>query len=148
AYSSAIPYMVQGKQCILMFTGKGLATLDATNGKEVMEFFPWPTMYQINVAVPVISGNQVFLSSGYNQGATLLEQADGKWKQVWKNTNMRNHMSTCVLREGYLYGFDEGNLRCIDWKTGDVKWSNPSLGKGSLMLSDGKLIIMSEKCEL
>ena len=58
---------------------------------------------------------------------------------------MRNHMNSCVLWQGHLYGLDEGQLRCLDFETGAVKWTEKSTGKGSLMLADGKLIVLGEK---
>jgi outer membrane protein assembly factor BamB len=36
----------------------------------------------------------------------------------------------------------------LDFQTGNEKWSQRGLGKGSLMLADGKLIIMSDKGDL
>jgi outer membrane protein assembly factor BamB len=54
-----------------------------------------------------------------------------------------------VLWQGYVYGFDEKKeLRCLDFKTGQMKWSKGGLGKGSLMIADGKLIILSERGKL
>ena len=61
---------------------------------------------------------------------------------------MRNHFNSCVLWKGFLYGFDESKLTCLDFATGDVKWSQDDLGKGSLMLADGKLIVQSETGDL
>ncbi|MCA9418689.1 MAG: alcohol dehydrogenase, partial [Candidatus Omnitrophica bacterium] len=49
---------------------------------------------------------------------------------------------------GYLYGFDDKSLACLDLKTGETKWSEGGLGKGSLILSDGKLICLSDRGEL
>ena len=43
---------------------------------------------------------------------------------------------------------DDNQLRCLDFNTGDVKWTEKSVGKGSLILADGKLIVLSEKGEL
>ena len=31
---------------------------------------------------------------------------------------MRNHVATCILWEGHLFGFDEGDLRCLELATG------------------------------
>ena len=61
---------------------------------------------------------------------------------------MRNHFNSCVLWQGHLYGVDEKELRCVVFDTGEVKWSEKSVGKGSLMMADGKLIVLSEKGEL
>ena len=39
-------------------------------------------------------------------------------------------------------------LVCLDYATGKVKWSERGLGCGSLMMADGKLIVLSDKGEL
>jgi hypothetical protein len=36
-------------------------------------------------------------------------------------------------------------LKCVDWKTGAIKWHEPSFGKGALMMADGKIIGLSDK---
>jgi outer membrane protein assembly factor BamB len=61
---------------------------------------------------------------------------------------MKNHMNGCVLIAGSLYGFDMSTLKCLDWATGQVKWEQGTLGKGSLSACNGKLVILSEKGEL
>jgi hypothetical protein len=35
-------------------------------------------------------------------------------------------------------------LRCIEWKTGQVRWSQPALGRSSLTYVDGHFICLSE----
>ena len=35
-------------------------------------------------------------------------------------------------------------MRCLDWKTGEVRWTAPDLGLGSLILADGKLLALTE----
>jgi outer membrane protein assembly factor BamB len=66
---------------------------------------------------------------------------------------MRNQCYGSVLWEGYLYGFDgqvggSGKLTCMEAKTGQVKWSQGGMGTGTLMIADGKLVILSEKGKL
>jgi len=83
----------------------------------------------------------------------LLKVKGGKLTELWKNKNMRNQVNSSVLWEGHLYGFDGqvnggGKLKCIDFKTGQIKWSQDGLGTGSLMLADGKLIILGERGKL
>src|SRR5207249_4905327 len=56
--------------------------------------------------------------------------------------------NSCVLRDGYLYGFDDNELKCLDWKTGDVKWGTKSYGKGSVILADGKLVLYGQTGKL
>ena len=57
---------------------------------------------------------------------------------------MKNHHGGMVLVGEDLYGFDEGTLRCLDWKTGNIHWSSESVGKGSLVYADGNLYARSE----
>ncbi len=121
--------------------------INVANQKLVAQY-PWTTYYDINVATPIVSGTKIFISSGYNTGAALVELTPSGAKRVWQNKAMRNHMATCVLRDGKLYGFDEGQLKCMDLATGEPLWTQRGMGKGSLMLADEKLIIMTTKGEL
>jgi hypothetical protein len=64
-------------------------------------------------------------------------------------------MATSVLWEGNLYGFDGNShnrssvfLKCIDFATGKEKWKYRGFGCGTLMIADGKLIVLSDEGEL
>jgi outer membrane protein assembly factor BamB len=124
-----------------------VVALSVADGKELWRF-PWKTQYDVNPTDPILSGNKVFISSGYNHGAGLFDVGSSPPKKVWENKNMRNHMNSCVLWKGHVYGLDENQLRCLVFDTGEVKWTDKVTGKGSLMLADGKLIVLSEKGEL
>ena len=39
-------------------------------------------------------------------------------------------------------------LTCMDFRTGEVRWKERGLGCGSVMIADGKLIILSEDGQL
>ncbi|MCB9766884.1 MAG: PQQ-like beta-propeller repeat protein [Candidatus Omnitrophica bacterium] len=147
AYSTPVPMDLNGRAAFASFPEFGLVILDAKDGSEICRH-EWETNYGVNATMPLVIGNKVFISSGYNRGCALIEIADGSANVLWENTNMRNHMNPCVLYEGYLYGFDDKDLACLDLKTGETKWSEGGLGKGSLILSDGKLICLSDRGEL
>jgi len=146
-YATGVPFTSDGKKCVAMFGANEASGLIAATGKEIWSF-KWKTNYDVNAADPIISGDKVFVSSGYNTGCGVFEINNGKAKQVWRNKNIRNHFNSCVLQGGYVYGFDEKTLKCLDFNTGQEKWSKSGLGKGSLMAADGKLIILSEKGKL
>ncbi|MCG3197926.1 MAG: Outer membrane protein assembly factor BamB [bacterium] len=148
AYSTPVAFDLNGRRCLAVFPEHGLVILDAKNGKEISKQ-RWETNYGVNAASPVVQGNKVFVSSGYNRGCGLFELTPtGEAKPVWENKNMRNHFSTTLLWKGHLYGFDESDLKCLDLATGEEKWFQDGLGKGSLMIADGNLVILSEKGEL
>ena len=72
---------------------------------------------------------------------------------LWRQRALANHVSSCVLYRGHVYGFHgqvggRGVLTCLDAGNGNVLWTQRGMGTGSLMAAGGKLIIMSERGEL
>jgi outer membrane protein assembly factor BamB len=145
-YATAVPFGTGDSRCLLIESAAILVAIKP-DGTELWRH-PWKTQYGGNIADPVVVGDRIFLSSGYKQGAGLVSVTNGKPVGVWANKNMQNHLACSVYWNGFVYGVDESQLRCIDPNTGDVKWTEPSTGKGTLMMADGKLIILSEKGEL
>ncbi len=147
-YSTPLPFEVNGQKGLAMFASDGLVAVDPATGKTLWKQ-PWKTSYDVNASDPIFSGDTVFISTGYGSGCALVKVGRDGLETVWRNKEMSNQCNSCVLWDGYLYGFNgnvggKGVLRCLDLKTGDVKWSKNGLGTGSLMLADGKLIILSE----
>ncbi len=151
AYGSPYAFDVGGKTILGSFNDYGPVVADASDGK-VLGRHRWETSYGVNAVTPVVEGNTMFISSGYNRGAALFEVSEAGLKVLWENKNMRNHANNCVLWKGCLYGFDgqvnEGALTCIDFKTGEKKWTEKTLRAGALMMADGKLVLMSAKGEV
>jgi len=142
-YATPVPFEHNGKPGLALFAKDTLTAVSPGDGK-VLWSYPWQTEHDINAADPVISGSQMFISSGYGHGATVVDFAGSEPKPVWENKNMRSHMSGPVLIHGYLYGFDDNRLVCLEWKTGEKKWNEKSLLKGSLMAAGDKLIVLGE----
>ena len=66
---------------------------------------------------------------------------------------LSNHYATSVHHNGFLYGFDgrqeQGcNLRCVELKTGKIRWSQDGFGAGSIVLAADQLLILTEKGQL
>ena len=151
-YSTAVPYEIAGQKGLVMAVCKEFVGLNPATGK-VMWKFPWKTSYDINAADAIIAGDTIFISSGYNKGCALLKINGGDVTKLWQNKNMRNQINCSVLFEGHIYGFDGqvgggGKLTCLDLATGEKKWSQGGMGTGSLMIADGKLIILGERGKL
>jgi outer membrane protein assembly factor BamB len=147
AYSSVVPFVLEGKPALAAFPKSGLVVLSQSDGAEVTTY-PWETSYGVNASTPVVMGTKIFFSSGYSKGGALVDVAGGKAKQVWVTNEMRSQMSSCVLYKGLLYGFDEVRLVCLDMDTGTTKWFERGLGKGALMLAGDKLVIAAENGDL
>lgn len=151
-YSTPVLFQRDGDWCMLVSSGTAFKTVKATTGKLLWEH-RWITRYGVNSADPILAGNLVFISSGYNKGCALLETGGEMPKEVWRNKNMRNQLNACVLLDGHLYGIDgdtstAATLRCVELKSGESRWSFDGVGCGAVMAADGKLIVLSETGEL
>ncbi|MHC4722055.1 MAG: PQQ-binding-like beta-propeller repeat protein [Planctomycetota bacterium] len=146
-YATPVPNTFKGKKCIALFGHRYMYGLDPFTGKQLWSV-PWETMHDQNNPNPIISDDKIFISTGAGKGCGVFEFKGDKVEQVWRNKNMRNHFNSCVLQGQYVYGFDEKTLKCLDFTNGNEQWEQKGLGKGSLMIADGKLIILSEKGKL
>ncbi|HKS38468.1 MAG TPA: PQQ-binding-like beta-propeller repeat protein [Verrucomicrobiae bacterium] len=151
-YATPVPFTAGDERCVAIFSGKALVGVRVKDGRELWRH-PWVTKWDINSADPILVGDKLFVST-FDRGCALLQLTGVAPKVVWENKNMANHFNSCVYLNGFFYGID-GNtdqpakdLRCVDGKTGDVKWKYDGPGLGSLMAADGKLIVLSERGEL
>jgi len=148
-YSTPVAVTIGSVRQIVSFSGTELISANAATG-ELLWRHPWSTSYDVNAAMPVfLPPNRIFISSSYDTGATVLEIAsspDGfQVRPSWKSRVMKNHFNSSVLVDGFLYGFDNGTLKCVDPASGDEKWAARGFAKGSLLYADGKLVILSER---
>jgi outer membrane protein assembly factor BamB len=141
-YSSLIAWDQAGERIFAQFSDNDIIGRRMKDGSELWRRV-WKTSYGVNAATPIPVAGDLFVSSGYGSGCARYKVGASDLEEVWRNKNMRNQLNSCVLVDGFLYGFDEADLKCVDWKTGDAKWSDKSYGKGALMFADGKLILYS-----
>lgn len=155
-YSSPIAAKIGGKRYVLSLTRAGLVALNPRSGKVFFEHgFRSRNNASVNAATPVLIGNdQVFISASYGTGAALLRLDEAMPKVLWANDDSLScHYATPIYHDGHLYGFDgrqeQGcNLRCIEARTGKVKWSENAFGAGTLMRIGDDLLILHENGEL
>jgi len=147
SYSTVMPFNSGGVACAASFDGTGLTVREMKTGKELATY-PWKTSYEVNAATPIVSGDKIFVSSGYGKGCALLRFDGSSLKPIWENTKMKNNFSSSVLWKDHIYGFDDSTLSCLDLADGSVKWTQGGLGKGSLMLAGDKLVIQGESGDL
>ena len=84
----------------------------------------------------------------------MLRVGKGGLETLWANDeSLSNHFSTSVYHEGHLYGFHgrqerSPDFRCVDLATKKVAWEKQRYGCGSLILADGKLVVLTERGDL
>ncbi len=151
-YSSFTPFQKGDRWCAAFGSSKHYMAIDIDTGKELWRK-RWLTRFGVNASEPIVVDDHVFISSGYNRGSALLKMGDAELEFVWESKELQNQMNSSVLIDGHLYGIDgdttsETFLKCVEFMTGEVKWSQDGIGSGALMAADGKLIILSEQGEL
>ena len=148
SYSTPTPFTYAGKDLLAAFPLDGLVIVDRKTG-EVLATHPWQSNQPVNAASPVVfNEDHLFVSSGWGGGAAMLRFDGSELHVVWESKKMSNMMTTSVIHEGYLYGFDLKVLRCLDAATGEEQWSRRGLGRGSLLQVGETMLVMSEAGEL
>lgn len=156
SYSSPALAELDGKPAAVFLTRRGLRVLDPASGKALydMEFKP-RIEASVQAATPLVRGSEVFLSVSYNTGAALVRLEKGELTEVWANDKSLSSQYNTAVRVGeHLYGTngrsDTGvaQVRCVEWKTGTVKWSRPNFGVASVLAVDGGVLALTEGGEL
>lgn len=153
-YSTPFPMVKNGNRLMIFSSKRAYTCVNADTGEEIWNQ-RWMTRYGVNAADPVVSGDLIFISSGYGKGSILLKwTGEGKPEKVWQSRDMRTQMNACVLIDGHLYGVDgnEGvdgtGLKCIELMSGEVKWTAPSVGHGAISAVQGNLVVLTEAGDL
>jgi outer membrane protein assembly factor BamB len=145
-YSSPVVATFHGKRQYVQVVHGNLAGIDANNGDVL-----WKTAWRGGVAViptPIISGNSVYITSGYNAGCkkvTISADMSVATDYDIEKAGMVNHHGGVILLDGKLYGHsDAGGWVCQNFDDGKILWKEGKLGKGAVGYADGKLYCLSE----
>jgi len=146
-YSSIIAAEIQGVRTLITLTSESAVGVRAADGK-LMWRYDKAANDTANITTPVVFDNRVFVTSAYNTGAALLqlraENGEVRADEVYFTRDMMNHHGGVVFVNGYLYGFSNAILTCLEAATGKVLWRDRSVGKGSLTYADGRLYVLGE----
>jgi outer membrane protein assembly factor BamB len=144
-YGSIVAATINGTKQYVALTMQHVGGVDAQTGKKLW-LSPWTGRTAV-IPTPVVRGNEVFIASGYGVGCKLVRvEAGDAPTDVWVNTNLINHHGGVIRVGDSLYGHsDKGGWTCLDWKSGEVKWADKSVGKGALHCAGGMLYVLDEK---
>jgi outer membrane protein assembly factor BamB len=159
SYSSPVAATINNRRYLFVLTLANFVGLDPANGKILFQYpFRPPIRASVTAATPLVIDDSVFLSASYGLGAVLLKITPNGPEKIWAGDDiLSNHYATCVQLNGFLYGIhgrtDPGfeppaSLRCVELKTGKVRWQQDGFGAATLTLAGDQLIILTEKGEL
>ena len=147
-YASPVIADVQGVRTIMTLTAAAGVGVRASDGK-LMWRYQRVANGTANITTPVFSDNKVFYTSAYGTGGALLglraEGGEVKAQEIYFTGEMENHHGGVVLVNGYLYGYNNSILTCLEFATAKRMWRDRSVGKGSVTYADGHLYILGEE---
>jgi outer membrane protein assembly factor BamB len=150
---------IHGVRQVIFATQSGLVSLNPTNGVLLWKF-NYPFNYSTSLSVsPVVHEGMVFVcgAHSYGMGSVVrrIDLTNNIWTttQLWATNNPACHWMTPIVREGFLFGhfgiqsFDSptAQLKCIEMRTGVVKWTASNFGRCATILMDDHLVSLTEK---
>jgi len=143
-YSSCFPFTHAGKNYIMTGTRAGIVCVNAKDGKMVWQN-DFAANNTANCPTPIYQDGYVVWANGYGKGGICLElQPDGQPKEKWRTRDLDCHHGGFIIEAGHVYGNHGGGWVCLDLKTGEKKWGERGVGKGSICWADGMLYLFGE----
>jgi outer membrane protein assembly factor BamB len=146
-YAAPVRFSLKGKDALAFFSMKDVVVVDASTGSRILSH-PWETQYDVNAADPIYFEDKLFITSGYEHGCALLDLSGKNVKQLWENQNLRGHFASPIYLDGHIYGVDgqtgQGQLRCLEAKSGKVKWTHKG-GFENLIIVSGMILAIDNK---
>jgi outer membrane protein assembly factor BamB len=153
-HATPVVTTIGGVRQVVYLMESGLVSLDALSGKSLWKF---PFAFRTATACsPVIADDVIFCTAGYGVGGAacrVTKNGDAfEAKELWRirDGSVASLWSPPVCKDGFLYGmisfkkFGDGPLKCVDLKTGVVKWEQPGFGAGNVVLAGNDLLALSD----
>lgn len=148
-YASIVAVAIDGIHQYVQLTAQNVVGISPKDGSVL-----WKASRTGRVAViptPVVEGNYVYVTSGYNAGSHLFHvtSSDGRFsvEQVYAERDMANHHGGVVKVGDHLYGYsDSKGLACQSFVTGEIVWAEKGkISKGAVSCADGMLYFREER---
>lgn len=155
-YSSIVIGNGAGIRQYVQLIGRGIVSVAAEDGRPLWSYNRVANT-TANVPTPIVTGDYVFCSSGYNDGGSALLQlrrTRGRIvaQEVWykPSRELQNHHGGVILLDDHLYfghGHNNGFPVCVHLKSGRSQWQKTrGVGSGSAAITcaDGHLYFRYE----
>ncbi len=158
-YSSPIFSRGGGVHQYVQAFGGGVISVAAADGSVLWGYSRVANPTAV-IPTPIVYGDYVFASSGYNTGAALLKlvrtAAGINPEEVYfhRGNKVQNHHGGMVLIDGHVYmghGHNKGLGLCLDLLSGVVKWGpvrGPGSGSAAIAYADGHLYFRYENARM
>ena len=155
SYSAPVVMDFEGLSIAIIVTRLKCVGIEIPGGGQIFEIPFGARGPTVNGASPVVTGNQIFLTSSYGVGAFSGRLEFPKFVTEYaKEEFFASQYATPILVDGLFYGIDgrddtgPADLKCFDPKTKKVLWAELNFGYGTQILVDGKLLLVKTNGEL
>jgi len=148
-HASVVISEVGGTRVYVNTTASGPLGVRAEDG-QVLWTYPIEKTTAV-IPTPIVRGDLVFFTAGYDRGGALLRQVPGgngevKVEEIYPlNKDLNNKHGGVIMVGDYLYGDsnDQGIPFCAELMTGKIVWKERGPGKRSaaVLAADGHLYI-------
>lgn len=153
SYATPYPFTHEGVRYIAGFMGDSAIIVRASDGSLAWRM-PWKTDWNVNASAPIYHDGHLLFSSGYRHGAIVLRlRADGdrlRADEVWSGRALRNKFQSCLLVGDYVYTCDETGFKCVEFRTGEVRWherrnaNRETMEHATVAMADDTLFVLNE----
>lgn len=151
SYATPVLATLVEREQILVVNKNSIAAHDPSVGDMLWEY-SWPGEMPKCANPMPIGDDRVFISTGYGLDCVMLQVKSGGGKltvtELWKNKRMKTKFTNVVVRDGFVYGLDDGIMQCLDLTTGDQKWKGGRYGHGQVLLVGDVLLVTTESGEV
>ena len=135
----------------IAYTSNGLVGVEAKTGKLLWSYERNKGALGMSIQTPVAGGGYVY--GGANRvggGAVRLKASQGSLtaEEAYFDPKLPTAIGGTVLVGDFLYGSSQTAVMCVDFKSGQVKWSERSIAPASLVYAEGLLYLHGEEGEV
>ncbi|HRQ30871.1 MAG TPA: PQQ-binding-like beta-propeller repeat protein [Saprospiraceae bacterium] len=141
-YNSPLYTQLDGEPQILFASNDILYSLKPDG--DTLWTFKMP--FRLITTMPLMVGkNSIFLSGVRTPGFVIIEVDQHKIKEIARGDHMQTDFNTASYQNGFIFGFNVSTLRCISAITGELKWSKRGFGKGSQIIVNKHMVVLSDQ---
>jgi outer membrane protein assembly factor BamB len=148
AYASIVIVEADGVKQYVQFLAKGVVGVDASTGKYLWRYDKTAKDSPANIGTPVAGDGAVYTGTHFAGGGLIRIKNTGEGcvvEEVYFDRKLPSAIGGAVLVDGYLYGTNRTTMTCVDFETGEVKWTEDrGMAPASLCYADGMLYLHSE----
>ncbi|MFT6180311.1 MAG: outer membrane protein assembly factor BamB [Akkermansiaceae bacterium] len=146
SYTSPVVATLAGKRQVVAFQQKSIDGYEIESG-EILWSFPIGNS-QGNCASPMIVDDTVITSSGYGYGTHRIQikkSGEGyEAEEMWHTLKLKAKFANMVVKDGNVFGLNEGRMVCLDLEDGSLRWRGSNFGHGQILGVGDHMIVQTE----